>query len=146
MKTLLGATLASFCFLGPAVADPAGDALYAKAVACIRSAAPEVIKKAEGLTDAMNFIINGVCVVDVQHAEAYAESERTLAEWSAKESSTQMSGVTVDPNTGELKAPPGFLSDIGRVVFLNELNRTTPRVGLFAEAARAVLAARGAPR
>jgi len=142
MRTLLLAVAIATCTLGRATADPAEDALRAKAETCIRSAAPEVAAKADSLMDAV-YAVGWVCGVEVSRVETYDTNARTLADWEGRSSSDQLAGVALDPLTGELKTPPGFKMewDSASATVL-ELTRVTPREELTALAARAVVAAR----
>ena len=143
MRTLLLAGALACFSLGAAMADPAEDALKAKAIACIRSAAPEVTAKAESLSDAVNVLVDALCAVQVGRLAAYDANARTLADWQGRSSPAQLAGVALDPLTGELATPPGFKMEWdSSSAELGELKRVTPREELNVVAAQAVIAAR----
>jgi hypothetical protein len=134
-------------FATTARADPAGDALFAKAADCIRANAGEVAAKSRDLMDATQFLVNGVCVVEISHVDNYAANLRTLTGWQAKNSSSQLAGVSLDPITGDLVTPPGFSLpfDAGSS-YLTDLHHSSPSTALRAIAAHAVLDAKPSSR
>jgi hypothetical protein len=143
MKPVLIAGLMAVGLGGAASADPTGDALSAKAQECITSAAPKVVARSRDLTDAVNFLVADLCSVEIQHANAYAQSKQELEQLQATAASTQLAGVTIDPNTGELKTPPGFTAPLNTTTIM--LNAVRGVAGQSADyravAARAVLSA-----
>jgi hypothetical protein len=142
MKPLLLAVAIAACTVGRVAADPAEDALRAKAEACIRSAAPDVAAKAEGVEDAIQGVAR-LCNVEIARTINYEANARTLADWQGRSSSAQLVGVALDPLTGELKTPPGFKMEWdSSAANLRELKRITPQEELDAFAARAVIDAR----
>jgi hypothetical protein len=75
--------------------------------------------------------------------DAYDKNARTLADWEARSSSTQLAGVSLDPATGELRTPPGFkIQWDASSVAVGDAGRATPRDELNSFAMRAVLALR----
>lgn len=140
MKALLLAVAIAACSLGRAAADPAEDALKAKAEACIRSAAPDVAAKAEGIEDAVQSV-GRLCGVEIIRVVDYDANARLVADWQGRSSPTQLTGVALDPLTGELHTPPGFKMDWS-LSALSEVKRTTPLEELNAFTARVVIDAR----
>ena len=142
MKMLLLGVAMAACPLADASADPAIDALKAKAEACMTSKAPDVAAKAENVTDAVG-ALSWVCGVEIARVDAYDKNARTLADWEGRSSSTQLAGVSLDPVTGELRIPPGFKIEWdSSSATVSDLGRVTPRDELNAFATRAVLAVR----
>jgi hypothetical protein len=142
MKPVLLAGLLAVGLGGAAGADPTGDALSAKAQDCITSAAPKVVARSRDLTDTVNFLVNDLCGVEVQHANAYVQSKQALEQLQATTASTQLAGVTIDPTTGELKTPPGFALPLNTTsIMLNALRGGAQSADYRSIAARAVLAA-----
>jgi hypothetical protein len=143
MKAVLIAGLIAGGLGGAASADPTADALATKAQDCINSAAPKVVARSRDLTDAVNFLVNDLCSVEIQHANAYASSKLELEQLQATTASTQLAGVTIDPATGELKTPPGFALPLNTTTIM--LNALRGGAGQSADyrsiAARAVLSA-----
>ncbi len=114
---------------GAAHADPTGERLNKTAEACIRDGAPKVAAQAQGLTDAVSFLIDDLCAQDIRHAEAYARNwglmsvvqaslpkpkaasaggdkdAATPAPSMAARSIAQLAAVTIDPDTGDLIVP-----------------------------------------
>jgi hypothetical protein len=143
MKSLLLAVAVAACSLGRAAADPAEDALKAKAEACIRSAAPEAAAaRAEGIQDAIE-AVGWLCNVEISRVEDYDANARLLADWQGRSSPAQLAGVELDPLTGELRIPPGFKMDWS-LSALSEVKRIAPQAELNAFTARAVIDARKA--
>ena len=128
---------------GAAHADPTEDALAAKARDCITAAAPKVVARAHDLTDAVNFLVNDLCSVEIQHANTYVQSQRALEQLQATTASNQLNGVTIDPATGELKTPPGFTMPLNTTsIMLNAVRGMVDQIAEFrSTAARAVLSA-----
>jgi hypothetical protein len=124
-------------------ADPTEDALSSKARDCITSAAPRVVVRAHDLTDAVNFLVNDLCSVEIQHANTYVQSKRTLEQLQATTAANQLSGVAIDPTTGELKTPPGFTMPLDTsTIMLKALRGITDQFADYrSTAARAVLSA-----
>ena len=145
MRTILIAGVVAASLGGAAKADPAGDALTATAEACIRASATKVAANSQNLSEAVNFLVNDLCGVEIQHANAYAQSLRSLDQLKATTASTQLAGVTIDPATGELNTPPGFSPALNAT---NALMMSALRVAggqpaqYRAMAAKAVLAAK----
>jgi hypothetical protein len=140
MKPLLLAVVFASCTLGRAAADPAEDALREKAESCIRSAAPDVAAKAEGVEDAIQGVAL-LCNVEIARVVNYDANARLLADWQGRSSPAQLAGVALDPLTGELRTPPGFKMDWS-LSALSEVKRVTPQEDLNAFAARVVIDAR----
>ena len=109
MRALVIAAILATSMAGMARADAAGDALSAKAEACIREAAPKVAASSQSLSDAVTFLVNDLCGIEVQHANAYAQSLRSLEQLKATAATTQLAGITIDQTSGELTTPPGFV-------------------------------------
>jgi hypothetical protein len=127
-------------------AQPPGDALTDKAQACIRAAAPKVASAAQSLTDAVDFLVNDLCSVEIQRAANYAANSQRLADWAATSASAQLVGVSVDPATGDLKTPPGFSPPFNAATTMLSVYRMSSQGSEYrALAAREVLAARAAP-
>jgi hypothetical protein len=145
MKAILVAAILATSFGGVAIADPAGDALAAKAEECIKSAAPKVAANSQSLTDAVNFLTNDLCGAEVQHATTYAQSLRSFEQLKATEAPSQIVGIKIDPETGELNTPPGFSMPLNmNTVMLNAFRATSgPALQLRSFAAKLVLAAKG---
>ena len=145
MRHMLIAVLIAMGFGGAAHADPTGDALSAKARDCITAAAPKVAARSHELTDAVNFLVNDLCVVEIQHFNTYAQSKRTLEQLQATAASAQLAGITIDADTGELNTPPGFTPPpYTTTLMLNSLRAVTSPSSQFRSlAAKAVLAAEG---
>ncbi len=128
----------------PALADPVGDALTARAETCIRSEAPAVSRMTPSPNDAVTFLVSDLCAVEIQRAENYEANSRMLAQLQATMPAPALTGVSVDPATGDFKAPPGFSTPIGvqSSMLSSTLRNLQPRAKFAAFAARAVLAAR----
>jgi hypothetical protein len=62
-----------------ASADPVGEHLTKAAEDCIRAAAPSVVARSQGLSDAVTFLVDDLCAAEVRHAEAYERNQRVLA-------------------------------------------------------------------
>jgi hypothetical protein len=144
MKSVLIAALVAAGLGRAAFADPTGDALSAKARACITSAAPDVAARSHELTDAVNFLINDLCSVEIQHANAYAHNKKVLEQLQATAASSQLVGVSIDPATGELTTPPGFEPSMNATtIMLNALRGIADQTADYRSvAAKAVLAAK----
>lgn len=144
MKAILIATLVATSLGGVARADAAGDALASKAEECIRTAAPKVAASSQNLSDAVNFLVNDLCGIEVQHANTYAQSARALEQLKATSATNQLAGVTIDQTTGELNTPAGFSAPLNTTTLMLNALRTTgglpPRYRSVA--AKAVLAAK----
>lgn len=149
MRLALLAVAAAMSVATTASAQPAaqaGDALTGKAQACIRAGAPKVVAAAQSLTDAVEFLVNDLCSVDIQRANNYAANAQRLADWAATSASAQLVGVSVDPATGDLKTPPGFSPPFNAGTTMLSVYRLSAQGAEFrALAAREVLAARAAP-
>jgi len=127
-------------------AQPPADALTGHAQACIRAAAPKVASAAQSLTDAVDFLVNDLCSVDIQRANNYAANLQRLADWAATSASAQLVGVSVDPATGDLKTPPGFSPPFNAATTMLSVYRMSSQGAEFrALAAREVLAAKTVP-
>jgi hypothetical protein len=150
MKSILFAALAAAAILpaATALADPAGEALEAKADACVRAQAPQVSAMSSSPNDAVNFLVDDLCGVQIQRAENYASNQRVLAVWQATMPATALANVSVDPGSGEMKTPPGFSPPLNTSsMMLSTLrNITNPRAHYRALAAQAVLAAKAGAR
>jgi hypothetical protein len=144
MRAILLSCAATVLLAHPALADPAGGGLSAKAEACIRSEAPVVSRMTATLTDAVNFLISDLCGVEVSRAENFEANSRTVSQLQATMPAPALAGVSVDPNTGDLKYPPGFSPPIGSTSALLSMRSFTPRPKFAAIAARAVLTAKSA--
>ena len=144
MRAILISAIVAASVGGIANADPTADALSAKAEECIKAAAPRVAANSQGLTDAVNFLVNDLCGVEIQHANTYSQSTRALEQLKAVTASAQLAGVTIDPATGELNTPPGFAAPLNTTnIMLNALRPIAGQAGQFRSvAAKAVLAAR----
>jgi hypothetical protein len=129
---------------GVAKADVAGDALSAKAEDCIRTAAPRVAASSQSLSDAVNFLVSDLCGIEVQHANAYAQSLRSLEQLKATAATTQLAGITIDQATGELTTPPGFTAPLNTTtLMLNAMRVAGGQPPQYRSiAAKAVLAAK----
>ena len=142
MKTLLLGAAIAVCALGRAYADPAEDALRAKAETCVRTAAPQVVPRADDLTDATNTLYR-LCGVEITRVEDYDANAHTLADWQGRSSPAQLNGVVLDPLTGDLKTPPGFKMEWDSAsASISELKRVTPDTELMAMIAQIVLEVR----
>jgi hypothetical protein len=143
MKRVLIAVLFAVGAGGATSADPVGDALSTKAQECITSAAARVAARSHDLTDAVSFLVNDLCSVEIQHANAYAQSKRALEQLQATTASTQLAGITIDPTTGELKTPPGFTMPLNTTtIMLNAMRGIADQLADYrSTAARAVLSA-----
>ncbi|HZZ32618.1 MAG TPA: hypothetical protein VFE10_11565 [Phenylobacterium sp.] len=150
MKSMLFAALAAAVILpaATALADPAGEALEAKADACIRAQAPQVSAITPSPNEAVTFLVDGLCGVEIQRAETYNSNQRVLAQWQATMQAAALANVSVDPASGELKSPPGFSPPLNTSsMMLSTLrNITNPRAHYRALAAQAVLAAKAGAR
>jgi hypothetical protein len=150
MKPMLLAALAAAVMLpaAPALADPAGDSLEGLASACIRAQAAQVSAMSPSPNDAVNFLVDDLCGVQIQRAENYASNQRVLAAWQATMPAGALANISVDPASGELKTPPGFSPPLNTSsVMLSTLrNLSNPRAHYRALAAQAVLAAKGGVR
>jgi hypothetical protein len=147
MRIIIAAAIAAVCVVGVARADPAGDALSAKAEACIKSAAPEVSRMSADPTAAVGFLVNDLCAVEVQRAESYASNSRMLGELQATMPPVALEKVSIDPVTGELRTPPGFSAPLNvSSAMLTTLRNLNPRARFAAFAARAILAAHAGGR
>jgi hypothetical protein len=144
MKAMLIAGLIATSLGGAAKADAAGDTLSSKAEECIRTAAPRVASSSQNLSDAVSFLVNDLCGIEVQHANAYAQSLRSLEQLKATSATNQLAGVTIDQKTGELNTPPGFSAPLNTTtLMLNALRASGGASPLYRSiAAKAVLAAK----
>jgi hypothetical protein len=144
MKVTLAATVLMAAIVGgSAAAQPVQDSPTGKAEACIRAGAPAVAQANHGLTDAVDFLVDDLCGVEVQRALSYATSERTLDSWKTQVASAQLAGVSIDADTGELKTPPGFSPPFNTNAMLDAFKGLEHRSATFkATAAKAILAAR----
>ena len=145
MKVTLAATVLMAAIMGgSAAAQPAQDSPTGNAEACIRAGAPAVAQANHGLTDAVDFLVDDLCGVEVQRALSYATSERTLDSWKTQVASAQLAGVSIDADTGELKTPPGFSPPFNvSNAMLDVFKGLEHRSATFkATAAKAILAAR----
>lgn len=144
MKAMLLAGIVAAGIVSSAKADPAGDALSAKADECIRAAAPKISSMSQSLTETVNFLVEDLCVEEIKHADAYAGNIRLLEGWRATTAGTQLIGITVDPTSGELKTPPGFAPPLNTsAMMLNTLRASLAPLARYRSlAAKAVLTAR----
>jgi hypothetical protein len=144
MKAIVIAGVVAASIAGTAKADAAGDALSAKAEQCIQTSAAKVAASAQSLSDAVNFLVNDLCGVEVQHANAHAQSLRSLEQLKATTAPSQLAGITIDPATGELITPPGFAAPLNTgALMLNAMRVATGQPPQYRSiAARAVLAAK----
>lgn len=143
MRALVIAGILAASTTGMAKADAAGDALSARAEDCIRAAAPKVAASSQSLSDAVTFLVSDLCGVEVQHANAYAQSLRSLEQLKATAATTQLAGVTIDQTTGELRTPPGFAAPLNTTtLMLNAVRAAGGQPPQYRSiAAKAVLAA-----
>lgn len=148
MRLVLLACSAAILFAHPALADPAGDALNASADQCIRSQAPAVSRVTPNPTDAVTFLVNDLCGVEIQRATNYETNARMLIDLRANLPPSAITGVSLDPASGELHTPPGFSPPIGVTTSMlsGMRNLLTPQARFRAVAAHAVLAAKSASR
>jgi hypothetical protein len=173
MRQLLMMAFVAASVAGAARADAIEDGLTKKADACIHDQAARVTGLSQTLNEAVGFLIDDLCAVQIQHAETYASSARMLADWraapirtsipvgvggrplndfekrlveDASRTSDQLAQVTINPETGELNAPPGFAAPLNPSSLLTSALRVglSPHARFKAVAAEAVLAARGA--
>jgi hypothetical protein len=147
MRHFLLLATAAVVTASPASADQVGDALAAKAEACIRSEASTVSRMTPNPNEAVSFLVGDLCSVEIQHVESYEMNSRMLTQLQANLPAPALKGVSVDPATGEIDAPPGFSPPIG--VATNILTSTfrsqaQTRARFAAFAARAVLSAKSA--
>ena len=146
MRLALLVAAAAMSAATTATAQPPGEALSGKAQDCIRAAAPRVASAAQSLTDAVDFLVNDLCSVDIQRAVNYSANAQRLADWAATSASAQLVGVSVDPATGDLKTPAGFSPPFNAATTMLSVYRLSSQGSEFrALAAREVLTARAAP-
>ena len=170
---LLIALLASMASVSRAAEpDANGDALLRKAEACIRAQAPAAASVAQNPNEAVTFVIDGLCAVEVQHFETYQRNVLMLAGWratpakpaievdsahpskfeqtlldQAAETNAGLAKVTIDPVTGEMTTPPGFRPPLDTSSWMAVLGiGLMHQAHLKAVAAAAVLAADQAAR
>jgi hypothetical protein len=153
-----------------AEADPASDALQQKAELCIRSQAPAAAAVSPNPNDAVSFLIDGLCAVEVERAQSYIRNTQMLAGWradsdrpdpliapghtptpfeqsridAAAATAAQLKTMVVDPSTGELNTPACFNAPIGGTgsAMLTSLTAVLSQTARFRMvAASAVLAA-----
>jgi hypothetical protein len=148
MKSMLLAAFAVALSATSALADPAGEALDATATACIHAEAAHVAALSPSLTEAVNFVVEDLCGVEIQRTENYAGNQRILAEWQATMPPAVLANIGIDPASGELKTPPGFSPPLNAssMMLTTMRNITNPRAHYRALAAQAVMAAKGAAR
>jgi hypothetical protein len=169
MRLLLVTILVGTAFAGAAIADPITDGLAAKADACIKARAPEVVAKAASINDAVNFLVSDLCAVQIRNYSAYSANSRLVADWratlnrtataigptssmdsfdrrqleDAQRSREQLTKIAVDPGTGDLNAPAGFDPPLeGGATMSALLRNLNSDAGFRAVAAEAVLAAK----
>jgi hypothetical protein len=172
MRLFLMMAIAAASFAGAARADAVEDGLTKKADACIRDQAERVSSLSQSLNEAVTFLVDDLCAVQIQHADAYVSSSRMLADWraapvrptipvgasgrplndfekrlieDAARTSDELAQVTINPETGELSTPPGFAPPLNPSSMLTSALRLglAPHARYKALAAEAVIAARG---
>jgi hypothetical protein len=80
MTKVMGASLAIMTVAAGAKADPASEAVHARAVACIQSHAADAERSSADLADAAVFLVQDLCGVEIDVLDRYRESEESLAE------------------------------------------------------------------
>ena len=135
MRLLVLATLAALSVAGAAKADPVQDTLNVAADSCIRSNAATVDGYSHSMTESLSFLVDGICAIQVRHAELYEANSRMLEIWRSRpvrppfyigasgkpltegekqlvadldKTNTQIAKINIDPKTGEIIAPLDF--------------------------------------
>ncbi len=141
MRAALLATTMLLATVRTALADPVEDALYQKANSCIEINAAKVGALSPNPHEAVNFLVDDLCVTDISHIENYAQNAQTLTQWRATQAASQLAGVSINSTTGELITPPGFSPPLNAsLALVNALhNSVAAREKLRAIAAQAVL-------
>ena len=117
-----------------ATPDAAETALLHKAETCVQTQAPAAAVVSKTSADAVTFLVSGLCAEDIENYENYQRNAALLAGWRAqppklpiaedgkplpafeKQEADKVAAVlaalpdiTIDPRTGEMHTPPGFL-------------------------------------
>ena len=165
IASLAASAIAATCQAAPL--DATGQAMLGKAETCIKSQAPAAAAVSKSPNDAVSFILEGLCAVEVQRFETYQRNLATLAGWratpvkpviavdpahpspldktmldQAAQTTSDLAKVTIDPETGDMVMPPGFRAPMDTATMMNALYRGAEQRARFqAVAASAVLAA-----